>query len=81
MARLPRCTMCQSFGRPSVAEYWHMGETTTRFASVMPRSRNGWNIGGTGRVTSASKPCARTSCATTRSTSAANCGARSARLS
>ena len=33
---------------PSSAEYWSIGETTTRFASVMPRSRNGWNIGTVG---------------------------------
>ncbi len=57
MARLPRCTRCQSFGTPSVAEYWHIGETTTRLASVMPRSWNGWNIGGTGERVSTSKPC------------------------
>ncbi len=30
-ARLPRCTRCQSFGVPSSAEYWHIGETTMRF--------------------------------------------------
>src|SRR5688500_11540787 len=32
-ARAPRCTRCQSFGTPSSAEYWHMGETTMRFLS------------------------------------------------
>ena len=31
---------------PSTAEYWLMGETTTRFESRSPRSRNGVNIGG-----------------------------------
>src|SRR5438034_1092948 len=33
IARLPRWTRCQSFGVPSSAEYWHMGEQTTRLAS------------------------------------------------
>jgi hypothetical protein len=27
----PRCTMCQSDGTPSVAWYWHIGATATRF--------------------------------------------------
>ena len=57
VARLPRCTRCQSVGMPSTAEYWSIGETTTRFSSVMPRSRNGWNIGTAGLTTSTSKPC------------------------
>ncbi len=35
-------------GMPSSAEYWHIGETTTRFGSTRPRSRNGVNIGGGG---------------------------------
>ena len=48
MARLPRCTRCQSLGVPSSAEYWHMGETQTRFGSSRPRTRNGLNIGGGG---------------------------------
>src|SRR6266851_322786 len=34
---------------PSCEEYWHMGDTTTRFSSASPRSRNGWNMGGRGR--------------------------------
>ena len=42
---------------PSTAEYWSIGETTTRLFSVMPRSRNGWNIGTAGLSTSTSKPC------------------------
>src|SRR5436309_11041504 len=29
---------CQSFMQPSSAEYWHMGEITMRFGSVMPPS-------------------------------------------
>ena len=32
--------------RAVLAEYWHIGETTTRFASVSPRSRNGSKSGG-----------------------------------
>ncbi len=44
-ARLPRCTRCQSFTVPSTAEYWHMGETTTRFGSTQSRIRKGANIG------------------------------------
>ena len=45
-ARAPRWTRWKSFGVPSVAEYMSIGETTTRFASVSSRSRNGVNIGG-----------------------------------
>jgi hypothetical protein len=46
MARLPRCTMCQSLGMPPSAMYWHMGDTTTRFCNTISRSRNGVNMGG-----------------------------------
>jgi hypothetical protein len=35
-ANLPRWTRCQSPACPSVAEYWHIGETTTRFLRVTP---------------------------------------------
>ena len=42
----PRCTRCQSSGVPSSAEYWHIGETTTRFVSSSSRSRKGVNMGG-----------------------------------
>ena len=35
------------------AEYCAIGETTTRFFSVRPRSRNGVNIGGTARLVDA----------------------------
>jgi hypothetical protein len=42
-ARLPRCTKCQSLAYPSVLEYWHMGETNTRFANVMSRIARGSN--------------------------------------
>ena len=45
-ARLPRWTRCQSSGVPSSAEYWHMGETTTRFCSTSSRRRKGVNMGG-----------------------------------
>ena len=50
-ARLPRCTRCQSFGTPSCAEYWHMGETKTRLAIVTERSVRGLkrrDMGGAG---------------------------------
>ena len=38
---------------PSTAEYCAIGETTTRFFSVTPRSVNGVNIGGTERLSGA----------------------------
>ena len=38
---------------PSTQEYCAIGETTTRFGSVTPRSVNGVNIGGTGFAASA----------------------------
>src|ERR1700730_11974997 len=41
--RLPRCTKCQSLAYPSVLEYWHIGETNTRFESVMSRIASGLN--------------------------------------
>ena len=40
-ARLPRWTRCHAFGRPSRAEYWHIGETAMRLRSVVSRSRRG----------------------------------------
>ena len=40
-AREPRWTRCQSSAKPSTLEYWHIGETTIRFFSVMPRSVSG----------------------------------------
>src|SRR6185436_2716689 len=46
MARLPRWTRCQSFGVPSLAEYWHIGLTTMRLTSDISRNRNGVKIGG-----------------------------------
>src|SRR4051794_2638665 len=36
-ARAPRCTRCQSFGIPSTAEYWHIGDTHARLRKVVPR--------------------------------------------
>src|SRR5438309_1305543 len=41
---------CQSFMQPSSAEYWHIGETTTRFGSVTPPSWMGVkSLGGGNR--------------------------------
>jgi CheY-like chemotaxis protein len=40
-ARLPRCTRCQSFEKPSTLEYSHIGETTMRLASVSDRMVKG----------------------------------------
>ncbi len=42
-ARLPRCTRCHSFGTPSTAEYWHIGDTKMRLGIVTPRSTSGAN--------------------------------------
>src|SRR5437588_11747949 len=41
--RLLMWVKCQSVGTPSSAEYWHIGDTTTRFFSVRPRSLIGEN--------------------------------------
>ena len=35
-ARLPRWTRCQSSAMPSVAQYWHIGDITTRFRKLDP---------------------------------------------
>src|SRR4029453_12949189 len=40
-ARLPRCTRCQSFARPSRLEYSHICETVIRLRSVTSRRRSG----------------------------------------
>ena len=40
-ANEPRWTRCQSDGRPSTEEYWHMGETHTRLRNVVPRRVRG----------------------------------------
>src|SRR5476651_762543 len=42
-ARAPRWIMCQAVARPSSAEYWHIGETTMRLGSVIPRNARGEN--------------------------------------
>src|SRR5258705_5514973 len=47
-AMLPRCARCQSVIEPSSAEYWHIGEMTTRLGSVMPPSWIGSNSLGCG---------------------------------
>src|SRR5262249_26510675 len=43
LASIPRWLMCQSEATPSSALYWHMGETTTRFASSRSASLMGEN--------------------------------------
>src|SRR5882724_6244458 len=40
--------MCQSSPSPSVALYWHIGETTMRFRAVTERNVIGWNNSGVG---------------------------------
>ena len=57
-------------------EYWHIGETTTRLSSIMPRSRNGWNIGGTGLSASTVEALRR---ASSRATSAVDLATNSGR--
>ncbi len=42
-ARLPRWTRCQSVGKPSLLEYWHIGETKMRLRNSTPRSARGLN--------------------------------------
>jgi len=37
VARAPRWTRCQSFGTPSIDEYWHMGETQARLRNSTSR--------------------------------------------
>src|SRR5437763_8587875 len=39
----PQWIVCQSVAQPSTAEYWHIGETTMRFANVSSRSENSEN--------------------------------------
>jgi hypothetical protein len=41
MARLPKCTRCQSVANPSILEYWHIGDTTILFFNVMFLMDNG----------------------------------------
>ena len=73
----PRWTRCQSFGVPSAAEYWHIGETTDRLINVVPRTWNGTNMGaGTSAVSGQPRASAYSAL-----TAATNAGSRRARLS
>src|SRR5207245_11749896 len=56
MALAPRCTRCQSLGVPSTAQYWHIGDTTTRFTNNRSRNRNGVNRGGGGGLVATFRP-------------------------
>ena len=47
-AYLPALTRCQSVAKPSTAEYWCMGATTTRFLRRTPRISSGENSIGCG---------------------------------
>src|SRR5688572_11675437 len=40
-ASVPRCIRCQSFIEPSIALYWHIGETVMRFSSSSDPIENG----------------------------------------
>src|SRR5436305_1607341 len=51
-ANWPTCMRCQSVMLPSSAEYWHIGDTTMRFGSVMPPSSMGVNSLGCGNLDS-----------------------------
>src|SRR5271156_3219811 len=42
-ARLPKWTRCQSLAKPSLLEYWHMGETTMRLRRMTSRICNSSN--------------------------------------
>ena len=55
IARLPRWTKCQLPGTPSRVEYMHIGETTMRLRSVMPRSLRGVNKSDTENILDISK--------------------------
>src|SRR5688572_715097 len=56
MARLARCTKCQSFAMPSREEYWHIGETPMRLWKVMSRRRSSSNRWGMGQSSRVSQP-------------------------
>jgi hypothetical protein len=43
IARVPKCTRCQSFAQPSSEEYWHIGDVTILFLNSMPFIRSGSN--------------------------------------
>src|SRR3954467_10657213 len=60
----PQWTRCQSVAQPSTAEYWHIGDTTTRLERVSSRKRSGskspvraavraGSVGGNGRFANA----------------------------
>ena len=70
----PRCTRCQSVGRPSSEEYWHMGETQTRLRNVVPRRVRGSKSRLTPGVTPAAAAAFRRVTRCTRN-SGARCGA------
>ncbi len=80
-ARLPRWTKCQSPTTPSSAEYMHMGETTIRFSSSVPRSRKGVKIGGGVGLGAGTPACLAALRATHRSTLSTKPGSRTFRLS
>jgi hypothetical protein len=58
-ARAPKCTRWKSPGTPSLAEYIAIGDTTTRLASVSPRSVKGVNMGLGGFASAATRRPAR----------------------
>ena len=76
IARLPRCTRCQSPTVPSSATYWHIGDMTTRLGITSSRRRNGVNMGGGTRapVSSGCAVCRAASSATKASTRPRNSG-------
>jgi hypothetical protein len=41
VASAPRCALCQGPTCPSVAMYWHIGETHTRLVNSVSRSFSG----------------------------------------
>src|SRR5215468_2046832 len=43
LANMPRWVRCQSLATPSLALYWHIGDTTMRFESVSSASLIGEN--------------------------------------
>src|SRR6201987_575799 len=53
-ARLPKCTRCQFVAKPSVLEYWHIGETIIRLRSRT--SRIGRLSKSTGQLPGAKAP-------------------------
>ena len=55
-ARQARCWKCQSFGTPSVAEYWHIGETMMRLRAVTDLKVIGRNRCGLGSRWSILRP-------------------------